>query len=181
MHKIFNLREKSPEIKDEINVLNIRSISKFSFIVSIMESILLLVFSIVNWGEVFTTKFASFISVFVIVIISAIVAVYFFGLKNSVITDRRTLKISQMVAIIYFIAASIWGMIASYRHYIAGEQILTFYIVELAFISFVTFDPIVSFTVIPANFIIFYYALYMFDKGVGINLENYSVYILISI
>ena len=82
---------------------------------------------------------------------------------------------------IYFLILSIWAIWVSRRHYLRGEQLLTFFSVELMMVCFVPVRPLVGTGLMGGVLSILYITLYLTDGAVGINVLNYIVFGLVAI
>ncbi len=83
--------------------------------------------------------------------------------------------------ITYFIVMLLWTMQVSYRVYLRGEQLLTFFAVELVFVCFIPVKPLYSMLLISGVYIGLYAELYSIDGAKGINILNYIVLGIVSV
>ena len=75
----------------------------------------------------------------------------------------------------YYMLMSIWGIWASYRQYVRGEQMLTFYAVELMMVCFIALKAWVGVVLTICAYIMMYLMLHIIDGAAGINILNYAV------
>ncbi len=77
------------------------------------------------------------------------------------------------IIIVYYSILVFWGMVASLRHYVSGEQMLTFFIVEIVFTCFVTMPPLASIVLILSAHAVFFLLLELEDGAAKISFLNY--------
>ena len=82
---------------------------------------------------------------------------------------------------VYFTLLSIWAVWASCRQYGRGEQMLTFYAVELILVCFVILRPWLSALLTIGVYIVLFVSLYLTDRADGINILNYAVLAAVSV
>lgn len=151
---------------------NLESLRQISIGTAVVESIILLLFSLHHLQDL--TKYPkSVISVGFCIIASIYVAVHLTRVQRSKEVIEGPLRRESCILILYFIVMAFWGMAASYRHYMEGEQMLTFFIVEIVFICFVAIKPLLGAVLIFGSHIIFYLVIYTVDGGSGISPLNY--------
>ena len=76
---------------------------------------------------------------------------------------------------------SVWAIWVSWRHYPLGDQLFTFFAVELTVVCFITFRPLVSIVLMIGVYGGLYAALYKVDHAASVNSFNLSVLVLVSI
>jgi len=81
----------------------------------------------------------------------------------------------------YYVLLSAWTIWTSYRQYHRGEQILTFYTVEMMMVCFVALRPWLSTMLTAGVYAILYGMLWHVDGAAGINTLNYVILALVSI
>ena len=81
---------------------------------------------------------------------------------------------------IYFLLISIWAIWTSYRQYSRGEQLLTFYAVEVMLVCFILIKPWLSIILTALVYCTLYAVLYSVDGAAGINVLNYTVLAIVS-
>ncbi len=80
-----------------------------------------------------------------------------------------------------FVVLSLWAIWVSYRQYSRGEQLLTFYAVEILLVCFMLLRPWISTLLILITYSLLYAVLYSIDGAAGINAFNYIVLIFVSV
>ena len=100
-----------------------------------------------------------------------------------VMLDRNSFShlFVMVFEIVYYVSLSAWGIMISYRHYVAGEQMLTFFTVELIMVCFVLLKPLISVVLMSFSYIALYIGTYMYDKSVRVHPINYLMLMLVSI
>ena len=82
---------------------------------------------------------------------------------------------------IYYMLISTWAIWASYRQYSRGEQMLTFYAVEVILVCFILMKPWLSAMLTALVYGILYAVLCSVDGGAGVNIINYAVLAVVSV
>ena len=83
--------------------------------------------------------------------------------------------------IAFYILFTVWAMFVDYGHYKAGDQLLTYYTVNLVMICFVNFRPWIGAILVTASYAGLYAILYSIDKAAGIEPLNYIMFMIASI
>lgn len=81
-------------------------------------------------------------------------------------------RIQMLIEILYWVM-SIWGMLGSYRHYVAGEQMLVLNTVQVCFALMVSWYPIRSLLHFAGVYGGFYAMLLHFDGAAQVQAVNY--------
>lgn len=81
----------------------------------------------------------------------------------------------------YYVLLSVWAIWTSYRQYARGEQILTFYTVEMMLVCFVALRPWLSTILTAVVYALLYWMFCRVDGAAGINTLNYVMLALVSI
>ena len=81
----------------------------------------------------------------------------------------------------YSVLLSAWSIWTSFRQYSRGEQILTFYALEIMLVCFVALRPWLSTVLTAGVYAVLYWTLYRVDGAAGINSFNYIVLAIVSI
>ncbi len=162
----------SGDVEREILKENVHSMHSISIVITAVESMILMLFLLGHQSDIrYHTD--SVLSVFLCIAASFAMAVHSAQAIRKKADDAARLKKEQAWIVGYFIVIALWGMQASLRHYRAGEQMLTFFIVEMAFVSFLTIRPIIGLYLIVFSYILFYLLLYQADQAAKINGLNY--------
>ncbi len=160
------------ELMDETSTRNIENISA---IVAIFETLTLLYF-VMTRKSFGSEEWASIASV-----LFCIVSCLCGFLVTRAMLKKEKMKHLRVVALntIYLLLMTIWSMWSSYRHYIKGGQMLTFYAVEIMMVIFIILEPWFSSILTLVIYCTLYIILYSVDKAAGINAINYSVLVLV--
>ncbi len=153
---------------DETSTKNIENIS---LVVTVFESITLVIFTI-SRKNIGYEEWLSIGSVLFCVL--TCLAGFFVSrqlLKKEVLNHNRVAMLNTH----YYLLMSIWSMWSSYRRYKMGEQILTFYAVEVMLVCFIVLKPWVSVIVTAASYSLMFALCYRADGGAGLNAINYFV------
>lgn len=167
----------SEQAEADIDAEAVKNIYYICLVVSILESAVLVLF-LISRPKIDEASYVSIRSV-----AFCIAACVLGNVVSRVILEKEYYNHRFIVVfeIIYFIALSIWGLRVSYRHYIAGEQMLTFFTVELMMACFVLIRPIISTVLMSSAYITLYITAYLFDGAERINFINYFMFMLLSI
>ncbi len=165
------------EVRDLMDESCVRTLKRISLIVAIFESITLLIFilSRKSFGENEWTSVAS-----VSFCVGTCLCAY---LLSKHMLKKPPLNQLQVVLfnMFYFMLMSLWSMWSSNRKYAEGEQILTFYAVEIMLVCFIIVKPWISTILTITSYGILYVLLYNIDKGAGINIINFHILVLVSV
>jgi len=83
--------------------------------------------------------------------------------------------------VVFYILFSIWGLVVDFRHYTAGEQMLTFYTVNLIMVCFILFRPWIGAILLGSTYLALFILTMNFDGAQGIQKVNYVVLTIASI
>lgn len=81
----------------------------------------------------------------------------------------------------YFLLMSVWAIWAAFREYSRGEQILTFYAVEVMLVCFITLRPWMSSLLTACVYGALFVVLSGVDGAAGIQILNYGVLAIVSV
>ncbi|MDD6282671.1 MAG: GGDEF domain-containing protein [Oribacterium sp.] len=160
------------EVFREIIKSNVCNLQWIAAAVSILE-VFILVLYMIRHADRLADELDSMLSVLFCIVLSIIVAVHLSKVTRSEELLEQKLYRERGVLIAYYTVLMIWGMAASYRHYVAGEQMITFFIVEVVFASFVSLEPMISFILLLTGHTIFFYMIFMIDGACRLNILNY--------
>lgn len=169
-----------PVVDNDVSALmdrtSTKNIENISIIVAIFESLTLLFF-IFTRSSFGNEEWASIASV--LFCIAACFCGYF---ATRFLLKRNTLNHLQVVLVntVYYMLMSLWSMWSSHYRYEMGEQILTFYAVEIMLVCFINVKPWFSTILTFASYLTLYLILERCDGATGLNPINYSVLVLVS-
>lgn len=173
-------KAKDKRINDAINIENVRNMHTFSIVVIFIEMASMILYGITNRksSDVIQTLLHVGICVAVCFVVAAASQIMINEYKkNGTISDIK----SNMTVDLFYLILSIWGAYGDIRHYINGEQMLTFYIVQICFLCLVVMVPKVGIVLILFSFAYLYGGMYMFDGAVKMQLTNFIIFAVIAI
>lgn len=169
-----------PEVIDLISIENARNLYRFSLIITMIEIVSVLSFTIMNHDIV--TYLHQLFNVGCCIVACMIVALMS---KKILIQYRKTGIISSkrlnFIVMLFYVLLSVWGTYVDVWHYQKNEQMLTFYIVQFCFLCFIVMLPKAGCILIVLSFSFLYYRLFRIDGAVGIQPQNYIIFMLIAI
>lgn len=167
-----------PEIMTSIDRQSMRSIRNVSLAACILETLSILVFMTVGGWKFEGSNVTSFCSVGFCVVFSLIV----FLLSRSMMKNRELPHShSLIVKIIFFAVYTLWAVHADMRHYAAGDQMLTFFTVQLLAACFIMFEPYISILLVSAAYALFYIAAYYVRQAEGIEIFNFILLAILAV
>lgn len=168
------------KITDSINIRNIRSVYVFSVIACIFDTVTLALFAATRRGE--PRFWQIFFNVSCCVLACALIIVLSRGVirryeRDGTISNIRT----NTLVTLFYIVLSAWGIVVDVEHYAAGEQMLTFYIVQFCFVCFVVMPPKSGSVIIALSFSTLYLHTYFLDGAAEMQPQNYVIFSVIAI
>ena len=162
-----------PKIDKEVQRLmdrtSTKSVENISLVVVIFESITLVLFTLSrkSFGQEEWTSFFS-----VLFCIVACLAAFFIAkclLKKEVFEHFSVVILNTL----YYLIMAFWAMWTSQRRYAMGEQILTFYAVEILLVCFIALKPWFSIIITMVTYAALYAMLYRVDGATGVFTTNF--------
>ena len=167
-----------PKILQDMDRRCLRSIRIISLIVFVLEMGTFISFLIPRIGKLDHSAVVSLVSVGYCIVFCAVA----FFLASKMLRSPRLPHSSFFIfRFFFFTAFTVWAIFADYRHYIVGEQMLTFYAVNLVMICFVLFKPWVGILLVCGAFAGLYLPMYLYDGAAGIQPLNFIVLALASV
>ena len=166
--------EVIPEVSsdlDRTNLRNIKTIAAVTFIFEFFGLVLTVVLAGLSDIKVYASIFYC-IGICIIVFAFAHVSI------KKQLNNHGLITVTSVVISIVII---IWGMMVSYGHYIEGEQILTFYTVNIALMCFVILKPYIMTLILTGSFVGYYIILYNYNKCDSLNEFNYFTMMIVFI
>ena len=167
-----------PRIRSDIDRRSLQNIHVISVIVTGFECLTLLLFLLSRASHFDHNAFVSLISVCYCVILCAFGA---FLSKRMLQKKEFPHRNFFLFKILFFIAFTVWAIFVDYRHFKAGDQILTFYTVNLVMVCFVVFRPWIGAILVGGSFIGLYVPMYLYNGAAGVEPLNLIVLALASI
>ena len=169
-----------PKVIDLISIENARNLYRFSLIITMIEIVSVLSFTIMNHDIV--TYLHQLFNVGCCIVACMIVALMS---KKILIQYKKTGIISSkklnFIVMIFYVLLSVWGTYVDVWHYQKNEQMLTFYIVQFCFLCFIVMLPKAGCVLVVLSFSFLYYSLFRVDGATGIQPQNYIIFMLIAI
>lgn len=177
--KIFK-KTRDGRLIDAINIRNTRNLYIFSILVCIFDAISLILFTAANWTAPDFWK--TFFSVSFCVFACAVVATLSKKMIQKYEKEGFISNIKASVLVIFFYAAlSSWGVWVDATHYIEGNQMITFYIVQFCFVCFVVMPPKTGSLLIALSFTSLYLSIYLYDGAARLQPQNFVIFAVIAV
>ena len=182
MHLFYKLKNYflpyvSPEVQEDIDRESMRNINHVSLFVILFESLTGIVYAIAR-SEHFDEQFRIGAMSVLIAILSCTLGFY---LSRDMLAKPHLKHRTVMIfKVLFFVGFSAWGALADYRHYVLGNQMMTFYTVQLLMVCFMLFRPLHGVLLLSAAFLGLFLALYRYDGAVHIVAPNYVMLELVS-
>lgn len=179
--KLWLLPENDKKVDSEIDMLNIKTIFFISLASGIVQLTSLVLFLLTKSGEIHDPhKLSSviYVSLSVVLCIIGFIGAGYFRSKKDL--AQRHSSVTVFVAV-YVVLLVVWGMLASRNTFIRGEQIITFFTVELIVVIFVRLRPLFTVILVISTYTVFYLALNIWIKPGMINPYNYFMMGAISV
>ena len=168
----------SPDVFRDIDRRSLKSIFTISIVVLLIEMLTLLLFFFSHAGQLDRNAAISLSTVGYSIFLCAFAAM----IASRLLKDNTLPHLPFLFfKIIFFAAFCACAVYVDFRHYTAGEQMLTFYGVCLVMICFVTFKPWVGTILIISAYTALYLVLYFHDHAAGVQPLNYMAFALASV
>ncbi len=158
--------------KECLNSMHILSIFIIAFEMATMVLFILTrnVFNAETWGSIIGVSFCVLACVFIMVMTGRM-------RKHNRVFHKRV----ALFEIILALVLSAWAIWASWRHYPADDQLLTFFVVQLLIVCFIPLKPWISIVMMIIIYSTLYVVLYSVDEAAGLNSFNYIMLVLVTI
>lgn len=159
-----------------IDTESIKNIYHLSLIIGLFELFTIPVFFL-SGGQLDSEGRASMVRVLICVLLC------FCGRFCSRAILKKIIPHGAVIAfqVFYCLVLSAWGIWVSQRQYIRGDQLMTFFTVELMIVCFITLRPWMSVVLMLGVYADLYIILMMIDGAGGVNAINYLVLVFASI
>ena len=167
-----------PDISKQIDRMSMHNIHKISIIILAFESLSLAVFLFANARSFGHNEIVTTICVTYCLLMCGL-AVFF----SKKMMEKKDLTRSECITfkVFFFVVFSLWAIFTDYRHYKVGEQMLTFYSVNLIMTCFIIFKPWIGLILSGSSYLVLYLTLYFFDRAAGIEPLNFIVLAFLTI
>lgn len=167
------LPKPDKKVESEIDMLNIKTLYFISLVIGIVQTASLVLFLLTKHSDIQNPQVIS--SAFYVSLSIVLCLIGFFG--SGYFRRKKDLTESHVAVNafvnIFMILLIIWGMMASINTFIRGEQIITFFSVELIAVILIRLRPIFTTILVISSYTIFYLALNIWIKPGMINPYNY--------
>ena len=160
---------------DRQSIRNVYYISLFAIAFELLSIVLFLIVRIGSIDQEAATSLILVACCVLLCFVSALISVKI--LRNRDLQH----KYYVLFKVVFYVAFSVWAVFADFRHYRAGEQMLTFFTVTLISVSFVMLRPLIGILTVGGVFGFQYILLLSFDGAARIQPMNYWILALISI
>ncbi len=176
-YKGYFFPEVSEQAEKDMDREAVQNIYYVCFAIAVLESLSLVCFVIAKRN----IDAASYVSIRGVAF--CIAACVIGHMAARILLEKEYLRHIPIVIleVAYYVAFSVWGVVISYRHYAEGEQMLTFFTVQLLMVCFTLLHPVISTILMTASYISLYIAAYSFDGAVRIHPINYLMFLMVSI
>ena len=175
------LPKPDKEVDKEIDILNIKTIYYVSLVEGIVQTVSLIVYMLSKYkdfGNLGTLSSVINVSVSIVLCILGFFVSGHYRRKKNIAESHTAVNVFVTV---YMILLILWGMIASVLTYMRGEQIITFFTVELIAVVFIRLRPLVTTVLVLSSYTLFYLYLNFYIKPGMINPYNYFMMGIISV
>ena len=167
-----------PKVTEDMDRRSLRSMHIISWMVLFFELGAFIVFLLTRSGNYDHAAFVSTVSVCFSISMCALAS---FLSERMLRQEHLSHRVFFIFKISVFIIFSVSAVLFDIRSYKAGNQMLTFFAVNLIMVCFILFRPWIGALLIAASFAGLYIPLYVFDGAEKIVLLNFIVLALASI
>ena len=164
------------QVQKNIDTESIKSISQVSFVIAMFELLTLSYFTVTRVPFSRDSWVSALSVLFCVAVCLAVHAGAWSMLKKPELSSRSVTLFNVSCYLIF----SVWAVLASWRSYIKGEHLLTFFTVELIMVCFIPLKPWISTLLTGGVYTLLYVIMYSVDGAVKVNKLNYFVLALVS-
>ena len=170
------------ETNFEIDTANLKSIFSVSSVVLALQTIALIVFLILNRHNLCDIRvMSSALNVGVSILLFIAMMIISGRMRRSDDDIRKRHPAVVAFVVVFASLFLLWGMFASTSTFVRGQQILTFFTVELCVVIFVRMRPIVSTLLLTVGCVGYFLFLEMFVRQGTLNAYNYMMHVVLSV
>ena len=167
----------NPDLTKIIDRQSMRSISNICRIVFVVETISILIFMTMEGWKFEGDTLTSFLNVG----FCAVLSLFVFFASNYMMKKKDLAHWKYLVfKILFFGIYTLWGISVDMRHYMNGDQMLTFFTVQFLFACFMMFEPWISIIMVSAAYIGMYAFAYYARYAEGIDQVNFIILAILS-
>ena len=167
-----------PRVAEDMDRRNLRSIRIISWLVLFFELAVFIMFLLSRMSSFDRSAMISTVTVCFSIVMCA-----FASLLSERMLKQEHLSHSHFFVfkIFFYIVFSAAAAVFDFRNYRAGNQMLTFYVVNLIMVCFILFKPWIGAFLITGSFIGLFIPMYIYNRAASIEPLNYIVFALASI
>jgi len=167
-----------PKVLEDMDRRNLRGIHVISWVVLFFELAAFITFILTRLNNYNRDAFISTVTVsFSITLCAAISFISERMLKSSRLSHNKYAAFKVAVFLVFSISA----IVVDFRHYRSGNQMLTFYAVNLVLVCFILLRPWLGVLLITGSFAGLFVPIYLYNGARDIEVLNYIVLALASI
>lgn len=168
-----------PNVKQDIDRQSLRSIYGISLIFLFFEALSLVLYLAKNINHLDRDHLIRMICVGYCLTLCSVSALLS---KKMLLNKNLPHRHFFIFKIVFFVLFTSWAIFVDYSlHYKAGDQLMTYYIINLVMICFVIFRPWIGAVLIACAYAGLYALLYSYDRAAGIQPLNYIMFMIASI
>ena len=168
----------APNVKNDIDRKSLRSIFFIAVVVLFFETASVIPFLLANLNRMDHHDLVSLCCVCFCIVLCG--AALFFSRRMSRNADLRHSSFF-IFKITFFVLFTVWAIFVDIRHYKIGDQMLSFFVVNLIMICFVIFRPWLGTLLVSASYAGLYLSAYSIDKAAGIQPLNFIMLAVASV
>jgi|GEM_PF-2428689 len=170
--------DMTESVREEINKENTRNMFTLSVVTCLAEVVTLALYAAMTGGRFGgNASLASFLSVIACILISACAALTAWRIRAR---ERYQGALVEVLCCAFFLLIIAWAVVVSYRHYVTGQELLTFYAVVLCLACFVTFRPLVGYALTLIAYGAMFFVAWSVDRAESITVFNYVLLALLT-
>lgn len=165
-----------PSIKESIYHINLLATRTITIFMSILFSTIF-IFLIFFKKEVFGEPF-----VLLMCLCALSTSLFFLFITNFALSkSHKPYSRYRLIYILYYLTILTFGMFTSFYHYSHGDQMLTFFSIEICIASFLILPPWCSIILIFGSYAIFYCILFAYNGATTVPPINYSILAILTV
>ena len=165
------------EVRTALDRQSMRGICNVNLAACIFESLSIFIFLVMNNWRIDSNNIVVLYSVGFCAVFSLLV----FLVSRKMMKNKELSHFSSLVfKIFFFVVYTLWAIHADMRHYVVGDQMLTFYIVQLLVTCFILLEPMISIVLVIAAYSTLYAVAYSVKNAAGIDVFNFVLLAILS-
>ena len=166
--------KETPQDKKEVDMLNVVVLRRISFLCALLELVAFIV-AVSGVAKVENKSVSVYSTAIGTILCIAMNAFLRYMDHKKYYNHYIVVTLCNSFSILFIL----WSMSVSGYKYTIGAQIITFYAVVVALISFIVMMPHIGISIVAAAFIGFYIFMYSVDKAQNVQTFNYFAFMLI--